>query len=298
MLTGMLAGYFLRRWRMNWLGHAVSLLIWLLLFLLGIEVGANGELMRSLPTLGAEAGLLATGGTLGSVVAAWALWKMISRKAKEHPDNIQREKGNIWHALRGSGIIVGFFIIGVCAGLFNWIPKMLMTGEVSFYALCALMGCVGMSISHNPDTLRSFRSLNPRLTWLPLLTIIGTWAGSVVVSLALSHRSLTDCLAVGSGFGYYSLSSIFITEYRGAELGTIALLANIVRELITLLCAPFLVRWFGRLAPIAAGGATTADTTLPVIAQTSGQDLVIVSIFHGFLVDLSVPFLVTLWCSV
>lgn len=298
MLTGMLAGYFLRRWRIEWLGHAVSLLIWLLLFLLGIEVGANGELMRSLPTLGVEASLLATGGTLGSVVAAWALWKMISRKAEEHPDNVRKEKGNIWHALRGSGIIVGFFIIGVCAGLFNWIPKMLMTGEVSFYALCTLMGCVGMSISHNPDTLRSFRSLNPRLTWLPLLTIIGTWAGSVVVSLALSHRNLTDCLAVGSGFGYYSLSSIFITEYRGAELGTIALLANIVRELITLLCAPFLVRWFGRLAPIAAGGATTADTTLPVIAQTSGQDLVIVSIFHGFLVDLSVPFLVTLWCSV
>ena len=81
-------------------------------------------------------------------------------------------------------------------------------------------------------------------------------------------------------------------------MGTIALLANIVRELITLLAAPLLVRWFGRLAPIAAGGATTADTTLPIITQTSGQDFAVVSIFHGFVVDFSVPFLVTLWCSI
>ena len=119
-----------------------------------------------------------------------------------------------------------------------------------------------------------------------------------VVSIFLSHRSLTDCLAVGSGFGYYSLSSIFITEYKGGELGTVALLANISREILTLLAAPLLVRWFGRLASISAGGATTMDTTLPVILQTAGQEFVVVSIFHGFVVDFSVPFLVTFFCSI
>ena len=119
-----------------------------------------------------------------------------------------------------------------------------------------------------------------------------------MVSLFLSHRSVTDCMAVGAGFGYYSLSSIFITEYKGPELGTIALLSNITREIITLLFAPLLVRWFGNLAPISAGGATTMDTTLPIITRYSGQSFVVVSIFHGFVVDFSVPFLVTLFCSI
>ena len=132
---------------------------------------------------------------------------------------------------------------------------------------------------------------------LPAGTILGTLVGAWVVSLCLAHRSAGDCLAVGAGFGYYSLSSIFITEYKGAELGTVALLANIAREILTLLLAPLLARWFGPLASIAAGGATTMDTTLPIIAQTSGQRFVIVSIFHGFLVDFSVPFLVTLFCG-
>ena len=201
--------------------------------------------------------------------------------------------------MKGSLIIIGFFVLGTLCGVSHLIPiDIVMDSRISFYALCALMFSVGLSVGNDPQTLKNFRSLNPRLVFLPIMTILGTLAGPAAVSLILTHRSLTDCLAVGSGFGYYSLSSIFITEYKGAELGTIALLANISREILTLLAAPLLVRWFGNLAPISAGGATTMDTTLPIITRTAGQQFVVVSIFHGFVVDFSVPFLVTLFCSI
>ncbi|MGL5938548.1 MAG: lysine exporter LysO family protein [Phocaeicola sp.] len=199
--------------------------------------------------------------------------------------------------MKGSLLIIGFFLLGCLCGNGEWIPLKLAESGISYYVLCALMFSVGISIGNNPHTIRNFRTLNPRLMLLPVMTILGTLAGCAVASLFISHRSLTDCLAVGSGFGYYSLSSIFITEYRGAELGTVALISNILREIITLLCAPLLVRWFGRLAPISAGGATTMDTTLPIITRTAGEELVVLSIFHGFVVDFSVPFLVTLFCS-
>lgn len=204
--------------------------------------------------------------------------------------------------MKGSLIIVGFFVLGALCGVYHLIPYDFTQSKLSFYALCALMFSVGVSVGvsvgNDPQTLRNFRSLNPRLIFLPVMTILGTLAGCAVVSLFLSHRSVTDCMAVGAGFGYYSLSSIFITEYKGPELGTIALLSNITREIITLLFAPLLVRWFGNLAPISAGGATTMDTTLPIITRYSGQSFVVVSIFHGFVVDFSVPFLVTLFCSI
>ena len=200
--------------------------------------------------------------------------------------------------MKGSLIIVGFFVLGALCGVYHLIPYDFTQSKLSFYALCALMFSVGVSVGNDPQTLRNFRSLNPRLIFLPVMTILGTLAGCAVVSLFLSHRSVTDCMAVGAGFGYYSLSSIFITEYKGPELGTIALLSNITREIITLLFAPLLVRWFGNLAPISAGGATTMDTTLPIITRYSGQSFVVVSIYHGFVVDISVPFLVTLFCSI
>jgi len=114
----------------------------------------------------------------------------------------------------------------------------------------------------------------------------------------MSQRSSSECMAIGAGFGHYSLSSIFITEYKGPELGTIALLSNIMREITALLGAPLLVKYFGKLAPISVGGATTMDTTLPIITRCSGKEFVIISIFHGFVVDFSVPFLVTFLCSI
>lgn len=200
--------------------------------------------------------------------------------------------------MKGSLIIVSFFAVGIVCGLFRLIPDCLSDSNLSYYALCGLMFCVGISIGNDPDTLKSFRSLNPRLVFLPVMTILGTLAGCAVAGLFMEQRTLPECMAVGAGFGYYSLSSIFITEYKGAELGTIALLSNIMREIIALLCAPLLVRYFGKLAPISVGGATTMDTTLPIITRCSGQEFVIVSIFHGFVVDFSVPFLVTFFCSI
>lgn len=198
--------------------------------------------------------------------------------------------------MKGSLIIVGFFLLGIVGGRLCGLPDTLPLADISFAALCALMGCVGFSVGHDPSTIARFRDLNPGLAFLPLCTVAGTLAGSAAASLLTPH-SMSEGMAVGAGFGYYSLSSILITGSKGPELGTVALLSNIIREIITLLCAPLLARWFGRLAPIAAGGATTADTTLPIITRASGQELAVVSIYHGFVVDFSVPFLVTFLCG-
>lgn len=199
--------------------------------------------------------------------------------------------------MKGSLIIVGFFILGIAAGLSGMVPESIIDGDLTFYALCALLLCVGIGIGSDRNIVTKFKSLDVRMALLPLGTALGTFAGSLVVSFILSGRSPLDCLAVGSGFGYYSLSSIFITEYKGAELGTIALLANIIREMVTLLLSPVLAKAFGPLAPISSGGVTSMDTTLPIIMASSGEQYSAVSIFHGFILDFSIPFLVTFWCT-
>lgn len=199
--------------------------------------------------------------------------------------------------MKGSLIIVGFFILGIAAGLSGMVPESIIDGDLTFYTLCALLLCVGIGIGSDRNIVTKFKSLDVRMALLPLGTALGTFAGSLVVSFILSGRLPLDCLAVGSGFGYYSLSSIFITEYKGAELGTIALLANIIREMVTLLLSPVLAKVFGPLAPISSGGVTSMDTTLPIIMASSGEQYSAVSIFHGFILDFSIPFLVTFWCT-
>ncbi len=199
--------------------------------------------------------------------------------------------------MKGSLIILSFFATGLLLGIFRWLPIQWFDSEYSFYVLCALMFSVGVSIGNDPTSFRQFRNINPRFIFLPLMTIVGTFVGVLAVSFFLKNRSLSECLAIGSGFGYYSLSSILITQYKGIELGTIALLANIMREIFTLLLAPWMVKYFGKLSPISAGGATTMDTTFPIIVKNSGKEFGIISIYQGFIVDFTVPFLVTFFCS-
>lgn len=298
----------------RWQGRIVTWLIWLLLFLLGIEVGSNEMIVRSLPTLGVEALLLSSAATLGCCVLAWMLWRVsknntVQENAKNETSadkegNPAEKEGLQGSSLirglkvmKGSLIVVGFFVIGLLCGIEKMVPLWLLDGDVSFVALCGLLLFVGLGIGLNPEMKKEVRSLSPRMALLPVVTIIGSWLGALLIWTVL-HRTLSDCMAINSGFAYYSLSSIFITEYRGAELGTIALLANIIREMLTLLGAPLIARWFGPLAPISAGGATTMDTTLPILSQTVGQRYIALCIYHGFVVDFTVPFLVSWWCMV
>ncbi|MEI6556143.1 MAG: lysine exporter LysO family protein [Paludibacter sp.] len=198
--------------------------------------------------------------------------------------------------MKGSLIILSFFVTGLMLGIFRWIPYSWANADVSFYVLCTLMFSVGFSIGQQPDTVKQFKRLPLRILFLPLTTIVGTLLGVLLIAFFFKHR-VFDLLAVASGFGYYSLSSVLITQCKGAELGTIALLSNIIREILTLLFAPQMVRYFGNLSPIAAGGATTMDTTFPIIIRTAGKEFSIVSIYSGFFLDFMVPLLVTVFCS-
>ena len=80
MLTGMLLGYLLRKRDLKKIHQIITLLIWLLLFILGIEVGSNEQIIKGLHTIGLEAVILTLGGTLGSVIAAWALSRALYKR--------------------------------------------------------------------------------------------------------------------------------------------------------------------------------------------------------------------------
>ena len=315
MAAGMVVGRFLR---IKGLQKPIIAVTWLLLLFLGWETGSDREVIGALPSIGLASAALSIGGVAGSCILAWLLWKYMGENVGEAvPEAGQgaRETGaggdlqavsgldmgtgrriSVWSGMGGSLVILGFFTLGIILGLAGLPVGQSIVHKLSFWSLCILMAMVGMSVGGNPELVSSIRSMNPRIALLPIATILGTYAGCIIVNLFLGH-SIADVLAIGSGFGYYSLSSVLISSSRGPHLGSIALISNIIREVFTLLCAPVLARIAGPLAPISSGGATTADTTLPIISSCCGDKFVLISIFHGFAVDFTVPFLVTLFCS-
>ena len=298
IIGGIATGRLLIGRRLAFVPRLITVIIWALLFLLGVEVGSDPAVVGSLATLGGAALAIFALSVAGSNFAAWLLWRRIRGRAVPADDGEAAADVPVsaWAALCGSLVIVAFFVAGCVVGLFA--PFDLAGSRVSAYVLYALMFCVGITLGNDRTLAGRVRRLDPRLALLPVATAVGTLAGAALAAPLLAEWSLTDSLAVGAGFGYYSLSSIFIADFRGPELATIALLCNVMREIFTLLAAPLVARWCGPLAAVSIGGATTFDTTLPIITQAAGRPYAVVSVFHGCVLDFSVPFLVTFFCTV
>lgn len=205
--------------------------------------------------------------------------------------------------MKNSIIVFLFFCAGCLLGFSGEIK--LDAHHISLYILYALMLQVGISIGSNKNLKQIVRQIRLKMLVIPLATIIGTLLFSALASLLLSRWSVFECMAVGSGFAYYSLSSILITQFKepfiglqlATELGTIALLSNIIREMMALLGSPLIEKYFGKLAPISAAGVNSMDVVLPAITRYSGKEMIPVAILHGILIDFSVPLFVSFFCS-
>ena len=171
--------------------------------------------------------------------------------------------------MKGSLVVVAFFCAGCMIGAVNNFQYDMHS--VSMYVLYALMLQVGISIGSNKKLKELIKSLRLKMLLVPMATIAGTLLFSALASLLLSQWSVFDCMAVGSGFAYYSLSSILIT--------------------------PLIRKYFGQLAPISAAGVNSMDVLLPSITRYSGKDMIPLAIFHGILIDMSVPVFVSFFCN-
>lgn len=195
--------------------------------------------------------------------------------------------------MKGSLIILGFFSLGILIGAYDITPSFLLETDYSQYALYVLMFLVGVGIGSDPKALQAIKAMNFKILLIPLTTVIGTAIGMIVIIPLLEGVNLKEAMAVGAGYGYYSLSSLIIKDLHSEWLGVVALLSNVIREIITLLLAPMFAIIFGKIAPICSGGATSMDTTLPIISNASGKEYAIPSLVHGIVLTILVPFIVT-----
>ena len=197
--------------------------------------------------------------------------------------------------MKSSLLMVGVFALGIVVGLTGLLPEIL--DGASLYVLYLLMFLVGFGVGAEPDSLAVLKRAGARVFLIPLAVAVGSLGGAAVVAAAVGGVPLREALAVGAGFGYYSLSSLYITEIAGARWGTVALISNIGREILTLLSAPLLAR-LHPVAPVAAGGATSMDTTLPVITESAGRPWAVPALTSGVVLTLLVPVLVPLLLGV
>lgn len=82
MITGIVAGYFLRRIpNITYIGKLITAFIFLLLLFLGISVGKNEVIINNLSTIGVQALIITLAAILGSVVMSWIIYRRFFKKS-------------------------------------------------------------------------------------------------------------------------------------------------------------------------------------------------------------------------
>jgi len=183
-----------------------------------------------------------------------------------------------------SGIVLGLFLF----------PEQLVQyiGIVIDMGLCALLFFVGIDIGRNKDIINQIKACGFRMLLVPMMialgSITGSMAGGFLIGLPFNESG-----AVGAGLGWYSLSAIILSDYS-AEIGAVAFITNVCRELFALMAIPFIARYIGKLESIAPAGATAMDTSLPVVSRATDSRTAVVSFISGVVLSLLVPVLVPL----
>lgn len=303
LILGIVVGMFLRGHSGKWVSAVVMATVCILLFVMGVRVGLNEEIIGAIKSTGVISAILFVFGTGCCIILTWLFTKYVIDRKKEVV--VAGDKGSVETSGGGSGfkdsaIILGCFLLGLVLALTRILPDTFYTLDFESYAdwvLYAMLLSVGISIGMGDSIVGLVKKLPRRVLWLPLVALAGTWIGSVVAFMiirALGYDlSLQQSATINTAMGYYSLSSILTTKAWGATIGSICLLTNLLRELFTIIAAKPMGKVFGRFASTSSGGATVTDTSLPIILKAEGNEIMPAVLYFGIVINIAVPFLLT-----
>jgi uncharacterized membrane protein YbjE (DUF340 family) len=196
--------------------------------------------------------------------------------------------------------ILLMLIVGVVLGYVNnSVVSVVPVGWVSVYlfnvTLLLLLFMMGLAFGIDEEAVGKLKARGLRILIIPIVVVFGSVLGGLVGGLIFG-LNVFGSMAVASGFGWYTLTGPLLTQALGSQWGALGFTANFLRELLTIVLVSVWVR-VDKFAAVASGGATTMDTTLPVIVRYYGSDVLVAAFSSGFVLSMLAPFMVLAFAS-
>lgn len=223
--------------------------------------------------------------SIGAFGCCYLLYKMIGvqpSQGKVSTDLLFKSLINISYAFIALGIGYGIAEIGL---IFDY--QIILS---SWNLLLVFMFLIGLDLAYSP---LDHSWLNWKILLVPLGCIVGSLLGAVACMLLIQNISLKDLIMLSQGYGFYSMTGIVVTELRNAELGSIALMNDLFREIFAILFM-YLIGWRYPRSAISSAGATAMDVTLPMVKQSCGNEFIPHAMVSGFILSVLAPIIVSL----
>lgn len=266
-------------------------IVFVILFCIGLS-------LSQVANLGSQVGFILGNVLLLAVLSMGsgllALWLFDKKYPYQRPLNAENQSSNI--SVFGSLVQLSCVIIGLIIGQFFALDKLpISLDSVIKGLLMLLILLVGMSLSHAGMTLKQVL-VNKRGVQMSVIFCSSVSLGGVLFALLKDDVGIMQGLAMVSGYGWYSLSGIIMTDAYGAVWGSVALLNDLLREFVALAFIPLLIKRYPSTA-VGLGGVTTMDFTLPIIQSSGGNQIVPLAMSFGFIVNIISPILMVIFSS-
>ena len=333
IVIGGIIGTRLRRYeeKLAWRDRIQTLAIMALVILMGARMGCNEQVINNIGTIGVTALVMTLAIIFFSVVCLFFARKAAGfRKDASLNHKLTKQEDEMSTALEADTaetiaeieqemecesetcglnkmtiIIFGSVIVGMALGYFAARP--IFGSEIAQFdhaaslgiktGLCILMVFVGLDLGLQGTVFQMMRDAGLRILIFPFVTIVGTFIGAAIAG-PLMGFSLREAMAVGAGFGWYSLAPGIIMDAGLIEASAVSFLHNVLREIISILFLPFVAEKIGYIEAACMGGSPAMDVCLPVINKETKGKAVTYGFITGGIMSFLVPFSVPLALSI
>ncbi len=271
------------------INRLLSWIVYVILFFMGISLAFLDNLATNLLSILHYSVITMGVILLCNIAALFWLERVIPWKNHHHQEKLPSRIAMALESLKLCGVVVLGFMLGLTGFAF-----LQHATEASEYTLIFLLFLIGIQLRNNGMTLKQI-VLNRRGMMVAVIVVGSSLVGGVINAFILD-LPLNTALAMASGFGWYSLSGILLTESFGPVIGSAAFFNDLGRELIAIMLIPGLVRR-SRSTALGLCGATSMDFTLPVLQRSGGLEMVSAAIVHGFILSLLVPIMMAFFSA-
>ena len=269
--------------RFHFLDKLTGFFIYLLIFLMGLRMGADEEVTSSLGSIGVQALFITFLTAAGSMLGGTAARKIVHLNRHALPAGTEEEGaeerggGVNTSGIKSSVIICLMVICGMLLGYFV-LPQLMpperfeeISGNLLVIGLCIMLGSVGFSMGLDGSIVRVLRGAGLGVVLVPVFSVLGSLLAGVVYAF-LTPMTLREGLAISAGFGWYTLAPSVISGAGHAVAGAVSFLHNVLRETLGIILLPLAASKIGCIEAVTLPGTCAMDVCLPIVERSCSAE--------------------------
>ena len=298
--------------KLAWTGPAQTISVLFLVFVMGLRIGANDEIVKNLGSYGIYALVITFFTLTGSILAVLFVRKVFLKMdryglviddaskttAKAAESEAKETAGGKVDSMTimivgcvTAGILCGFF---VCRNLFDFQQFNAAAGTAITIGLCILLIFVGLGLGLEGQVINNFKRVGLKIVVIPIAIAVGTLAGGTIAGIVLP-MPVNESVAVSAGLAWYSLGSAILLDAGLVSAGAISFMHNVMRELFAIIFIPIVAKKLGYVEALALPASPAMDVCLPLVERSTSGTVAVYSFISGFVLSMAVPFLVPLF---